>query len=166
MVQASPALPLLDEEHAAFIQGGVSINAASSGPGNLPAVSRALGCRVSADRRRVTVFLAVSRSATLLEAISASRRIAVAFSLPSTHRTIQLKGTDAALAAIETGDHELAERYTRAFASDLAAAGYSEVVARTLLAHQRSDLAAVEFSPTAAFTQTPGPGAGAPLKRT
>jgi len=164
-VKASPALPLLDEEHAVFIEGGVSINAASSGAGNVPAVSRALGCRVSPDRRRVTVFLPLSRSAALLEAIDSSRRIAVAFSQPSTHRTIQLKGVDAARASVERGDHERLARYARAFVTDLENAGYAEVVARMLLRAEASDLAAVAFTPTAAFIQTPGPGAGGPLKQ-
>ena len=157
--------PLLDEDHTRFVQGGVSINAASSGPGNVPAVSRALGCRVSADRRRVTVFLAASRSAALLEAIAASRRIAVVFSQPSTHRTIQLKGVDAARAGLEDGDWALIERCSEGFGADLAAAGYGEGLAGLLLDAEPADVVAVSFSPSAAFNQTPGPGAGRPLAR-
>src|SRR5262249_60081133 len=126
---AMPQAPLLDDDNAAFIQSGVSINAASSGPGNVPAVSRALGCRLSPDRNRVTVFLAASRSAALLEAIAASRRIAVVFSQPSTHRTIQLKGSDAVRAGVEDGDWALIERCAHGFGADLAAAGYGEGLA-------------------------------------
>lgn len=165
MAQPDPGLPLLDEEHAAFIQGSVSINAASTGQGNVPAVSRALGCRVSPDRRRVTVFLPASRSAALLEAIDASRRVAVTFCLASTHRTIQLKGNDAGLGRVESGDRELAERYARAFAADLRKLGYEEAFTRALIARGDADLTAVAFTPTSAFMQTPGPGAGGPLKR-
>jgi len=162
---AAASAPVLDEEHAAFIQSGISINAASSGPGNVPAVSRALGCRVSADRRRVTVFVATSRSAALLEAIAASRRIAVVFSQPSTHRTIQLKGADAARAGVEDGDWALIERCAEAFGADLAAAGFGEGLAGLLLDAEPADVVAVSFSPSAAFNQTPGPGAGRPLAR-
>ena len=160
-----PQAPLLDDDNAAFIQSGVSINAASSGPGNVPAVSRALGCRLSPDRNRVTVFLAASRSAALLEAIAASRRIAVVFSQPSTHRTIQLKGTDAARAGVEDGDRALIERCAEGFGADLAAAGYGEGLADLLLDTEPGDVVAVSFSPSAAFNQTPGPGAGRPLAR-
>jgi len=160
-----PQAPLLDDDNAAFIQSGVSINAASSGPGNVPAVSRALGCRLSPDRNRVTVFLAASRSAALLEAIAASRRIAVVFSQPSTHRTIQLKGTDAARAGVEDGDRALIERCAEGFGADLAAAGYGEGLADLLLDAEPGDVVAVSFSPSAAFNQTPGPGAGRPLAR-
>ena len=161
----SQAAPLLDADHAAFIQSGVSINAASSGAGNVPAVSRALGCRLSPDRKRVTVFLAASRSAALLEAIAASGRIAVVFSQPTTHRTIQLKGSDAARASVEDGDRELIERCEEGFGADLAAAGYGEGIAHLVLGTDFSDVVAVSFSPSAAFNQTPGPGAGSPLKR-
>jgi len=157
--------PLLDEDHARFIQGGVSINAASSGAGNVPAVTRALGCRLSPDRKRVTVFLAASRSASLLEAIAGSGRIAVVFSQPTTHRTIQLKGADAARIDVEAGDRELIERCAEGFGADLAAAGYGEEIANLLLGTDFSDVVAVSFSPSAAFNQTPGPGAGRPLAR-
>jgi len=157
--------PLLDPEHAAFIEGGVSISVASSSEANVPAVSRAVGCRVSPDRRRITVFLAASRSAALLEAIAASRRIAAAFSQPSTHRTIQLKGVDAGQTAVEPADHERAQRYLRALGADLKLASYDEEVARLLLGHEPADVVAVAFTPSAAFNQTPGPGAGGPLAR-
>jgi len=143
----------------------VSISVASSGEGNVPAVSRAVGCRVSPDRRRITVFLAASRSASLLEAIESSRRIAAAFSQPSTHRTIQLKGVDAARTALDPADHEHAQRYLRDFGADLGLAGYEEEVARLLLGHEAADVVAVAFTPSAAFNQTPGPGAGGPLAR-
>jgi hypothetical protein len=165
MARPDTGSPFLDDELAAFIQGGVSINAASSGPGNVPAVSRALGCRVSEDRLRVTVFLAASRSAALLDAIAASKKVAVAFSQPSTHRTIQLKGVDAARSGVESGDPERLARCALAFGADLETAGYSAAVARMLLGAEPADLVAVSFTPSAAFNQTPGPGAGGPLKR-
>ena len=55
---AGPAL--LDEEGAAFVQGGVSIVAASRDAALVPSIGRVVGCRVAADRRRVTVFVAAS----------------------------------------------------------------------------------------------------------
>src|SRR5262249_36012579 len=162
---AIESTPVLDKDHAAFIQSGVSINAASSGAGNVPAVARALGCRLSPDRKRVTVFLAASRSAALLEAIAARGRIAVLFSQPTTHRTTQLKGSDAVRAGVEDGDWALIERCAHGFGADLAAAGYGGGLAGLLLDAELADVVAVSFSPSAAFNQTPGPGAGSPLKR-
>lgn len=85
----------LDEEIAAFIQGGVSIVVAGRNDALVGDVIRGCGCRVSADRRRVTVLVDPARSEALLDDITSNRMIAVVFSRPSTHRSIQLKGTDA-----------------------------------------------------------------------
>lgn len=155
--------PLLDEALAAFVQTGVSINAGSRGPGNVPAVARANGCRVAADRRRVTVLLPASKSAALLEAVRATGAIAVVFSEPPTHRTIQLKGTDATVVPATDEDRATAVRWVDGFAAVLAPLGYSEEVFRALLGTDPADLVAVAFTPSAAFDQTPGPRAGAPL---
>ncbi len=38
------------------------MHVASRGPGNVPSVARALGCRVAPDRRRVTVFLSAAQA--------------------------------------------------------------------------------------------------------
>jgi hypothetical protein len=157
------AAPLLDEALAAFVQTGVSINAASRGAGSVPAVARANGCRVAADRRTVDVLVPESKSAALLEAVRDSGTIAVVFSEPPTHRTYQLKGTDATVAPATDADRAAAGRWVDAFAAVLAPLGYPEAVFRALLWADPADLVVVRFTPTAAFDQTPGPRAGAPL---
>jgi hypothetical protein len=159
-----PQDPVLDEENAAFIQGGVSIIAASRDAANRPAVVRALGCRVSPDRRRIAVFIARSQGAELLEDVGATGEIAVVFVLPSTHRAIQLKGSDARLEPLATGDLESMARLVETFAADLAALGYTTAFVRALLACEPGDAVAIAFTPTAAFSQTPGARAGAPLR--
>jgi hypothetical protein len=161
---SAPA-PLLDEALAAFVQTGVSINAGSRGTGNVPALARANGCRVAEDRRTVTVLLAASKAAALLDAVRATGAIAVVFSEPPTHRTIQLKGTDAVVGAASGEDRAFSQRYVDTFVAVLAGLGYSEPVFRALLWADPDDLVAVTFSPSAAFDQTPGPRAGAPLRQ-
>jgi hypothetical protein len=163
-VTTLPQAPLLDEENAAFIQGGVSIIAASRDTTNMPAVVRALGCRVSADRRRVTVFVARSQGVELLADVSATGALAVVFTLPSTHRAIQLKGTDAGVVPLEEGDGEIMARLIESFTADVAAFGYSAQLMNALLACEPPDAAAITFTPSAAFIQTPGARAGEPLR--
>lgn len=130
------------------------------GEGRLSIV-RAVGCRVSSDRRRVVVL--VPAADPFLEIVRRSRRIAVAFSKPSTHHTIQLKGEDAGIARRRKEDHELSERYVRDFVSELGPLGYAEEFIRALIGSEPDTLAAVSFQPAAAFLQTPGPRAGTPL---
>ena len=155
--------PPLDAGNAAFIRSGVMVSLASRDARHVPSVARALGCRIAPDRRSVTAFLDASQCAALLRDVCDTRAIAAVFSQPSTHRTIQLKGADAASGPIEPGDIALIDGNCAALVKDMGPAGYDEAFVRTLLAYAPADLVAVTFTPTAAFAQTPGPQAGKPL---
>jgi len=154
----------LDAEHAAFIQGPVSIHAASRNARYETTVTRGIGCRVSADRRHVTVFLSASQSAALLADLQSDGAIAVVFSQPSSHRTIQLKGIDATVTRTTAQDPHLLAAYRSNLAADVGPMGYSEAFVRALVAAALGDAVAVTFTPSAAFLQTPGPKAGTPLQ--
>jgi hypothetical protein len=155
---ADPAL--IDEELAGFLQSGVSVHAASRDATNIPCLARGLGCRISADRRRVTVFLLASQCARMLEQFAANGAIAFVASQPSTHRTVQLKGSDATVEAPQPGDESLVEGQREALVRDLVGIGYDESLPRTLVGGDWADAVAVAFVPTAVFAQTPGPSAG------
>ena len=155
---------MIDAQLAAFMTRGVSIIAASRGRGNAPTIARAAGCRLSADRGRVTLLLSKSQAGALLESVQATGAISVVFSQPSTHRTIQLKGADARVERAADDDASIAARYADAFAAEVCPLGYTEQMMRALVWAPDGDFAAVTFSPSAAFDQTPGPRAGSPLK--
>jgi hypothetical protein len=156
--------PVLDEEHATFIQGGVSVVVATRNAEFAPDVVRGCGCRVSSDRRRVTVLVEPARAGSLLEDIEANGMIAVVFSQPSTHRTIQLKGTDARVVRVTPADRAVAARNMDGWVRELTSIGYGPDFARVVRGDAGQRLVAVTFTPTAAFRQTPGPGAGEKLR--
>ncbi len=155
--------PILDPAHAAFVTGPVGISAASCRPGGLPALSRAVGCRVATDRRRVTLLFDAAAAAEVIEAVRRTGAIAAVFSEPPTHRTLQLKGSDALVLPAEPGDGALAERYRQSFIETLAPLGFAMPVVRAFLSFRPDDLVTVRFTPSSAFSQTPGPRAGEPL---
>jgi hypothetical protein len=155
---------LLDEAHAAFIQRGVAINVGARDADNIATLTRALGCRVSADRRVITVFVSVPRAQALLDDVRANGAIAVVITRPSTHQTIQLKGTDAVITPIEDSDRATIATHVESFVEDIVGIGYREDFARIVLSGMDDEVVAVTFTPTAAFAQTPGPGAGARLQ--
>jgi hypothetical protein len=155
---------VLSTKWAAFIQGGVSIVIGSCDQENIPSVARGLGCRISSDHSSITILLARSQSKPVLDAVLATGAISAVFSLPSTHTTIQLKGRDAVIESVLTGDAVLAYRHTDAFVADTGILGYPELGIRTLLWFDPEDLAAMTFTPQSAFLQTPGPNAGEPLE--
>jgi hypothetical protein len=155
---------LLDESNAAFIQGGVSMSASSCNADHTSALARAVGCRVSQDRRSVTLLFPKARAEALLAAIRFGGKIAAVFSEPPTHITLQLKGMDAAVSAVQKGDSKIHERYSDAIAANVCPLGFPEAFVRTLVACDTDDLAAVTFTVSQAFSQTPGPRAGEPLQ--
>jgi hypothetical protein len=161
---STPVAPLIDAGHVAFIQSGVSISIGGCDANHQPWVGKGLGCRVTADRRTITVFAAASHSPELMAALAQTGAIAVVFSQPSTHRTLQLKGKDARVIASEAADQIIVNSYRDDFITELLPLGFDERPIRAFLACEATDLVRISFSPCAAFTQTPGPHAGQPLQ--
>lgn len=152
----------LGAQDAAFLRtGGLSISAASRGPDQVPFVVRALGSRVSTDLRRVTLFFSTADARELLDHIAANGKIAAIFSLPSTHESLQLKGSDAGEEPLAQDDLAIVDAYRRAFAGEIGKLGYPRYLSEAMLA--ADDIVAVSFTPSAAFSQTPGPRAGQAL---
>ncbi|HES76999.1 MAG TPA: hypothetical protein ENO09_08370 [bacterium] len=154
---------MIDSQTAAFIQTGVSISVAACGADRLPSMSRGMGCLVSDNGREVRVFVKRSQAAELIENICYSARVACVFSLPSTNRTVQLKGSDARMEVFDAADLAVVEEHIALFLEQVVPLGIPEEVVRVILAYTADDLATVVYTPSAAFSQTPGPKAGKPL---
>lgn len=158
-----PELPSpLGPEPAALIARRVSIIVGTSDAARRPHLMRAAGCRLSADRRRLVLLMPAASGAEVLADLRANGRIAVVFSEPTTHRTLQVKGVDAEVADCTADEAELAEPYRARFADEIAQLGFGPEVAAALLGGDEP-LVAIRFSITEAFEQTPGPAAGARL---
>lgn len=163
MPGAPDELPLIDSSHAGFITGAVTISVSSCGAGLMPSMARALGCRVSSDRHLVTLLVSKKQAESLLRHVRERGVLAVAFSEPASHRAIQLKGSDATCASASAADLQLATRYRAMLAQALSQQGLAPQLAEALLACPATELASISFSPSAAFSQTPGPNAGQAL---
>lgn len=160
----STAKTPIDEALAAFAQDAVSITIGACDQQLRPCLVRAAGCRVSADRERVSIFVSASQGAPVLECVRDKGAIAVVFSQPTTHRTFQMKGKSAVIGSLEEGDMEILAAYRKAFAQEVAPLGFGEPLIETLFTYPANDLVRISFSPSEVFSQTPGPNAGARLK--
>jgi len=163
MSDTSTPSPILDPETAAFIQHHVSINLAATSVDNRAAVTRVYGCRIAADRCGVTVFIPSAYNQAVLENIRATHSIAVVFSRPGTHKTIQLKATDARIDSVEKSDLPLIKNYCDSLAEELLSLGYPPAFVNTFVLPQHKADTAIHFTPLTAFSQTPGPKAGRKL---
>lgn len=149
-------------QQAELIGRRVSIIVGSRDAARRPHLMRALGCTLSADRRQVTVLINRRSAEQVLADLRANGRIAVVFSEPTTHRTLQLKGRDAQVLACDDDSEALAERHLQRFIDELGDIGLPAEVARTLLTRE-GGLVALRFTVREAYDQTPGPQAGTAL---
>jgi hypothetical protein len=147
----------------AMMARGVSVIVASRDAALRPSVMRAVGS-VVADDGAITVFLARRQSRQLLQDLTATGRIAVVFSEPSTHRTVQVKGSRVDVREANAGDEPALGRYLASMEREIQQVGFPPQMTRAMLGHRLEDVVAVTFTPEQAFDQTPGPRAGAELK--
>jgi hypothetical protein len=154
---------LLSPEHIAMVDRGVSVIVASRNAALRPSIMRGVGSAISADGTQVTVFLRRSQSRQLMQDIEAGGGLAVVFSEPPTHRTLQLKARQATLRPASPTDQPQLARYLASMQCELAQVGYGPEFAAAMLSAPLEDVVAVQFTPESAFDQTPGPRAGNPL---
>ena len=157
-----PRSRLLTEAETTLMQRGVSILVAASTVDRRTSVVHAVGCRVRqrGDASEVTVLLRPSHSPALLADIRRTGEVAVAFCLPSTHKTLQLKTRAARLEPPQPEDRFLVQRQAQAFGEDIALLNEPAELGRQLFAGDDGDLVALVFTPLTVFDQTPGPKAG------
>ena len=155
--------PLLDADRIAMVAKGVSAIVASCSAALQPSLMRAVGSRISADGQRVTVFLRRSQSAQLLRDIADTGQIAVVFSEPSTHRTLQIKAGAASQRPATADDLPVLQAYLASMQHEVGLVGYGPRYVAAMLSAPLDDVVAVGFTPAVAFDQTPGPRAGAAL---
>ena len=150
----------LSTDDAHFITRGLSITLASRDLRHVPSLSRALACRFSDDGRQLILILSRQQSTDLLRDVVTTGHLAVVITEPSTHRTLQLKGSDATVSAIADDDLEVIEQSRTHFGADILPLGFDAAFNQRLYACARNDLCRILVTPTDVFQQTPGPAAG------
>ncbi len=148
----------------AFLQCGVGPILGARRDDGRPLVGAGVGCRVS-DKNMVRVFVPFRQNADLLEALRHGSAVAATFSRASDHRSIQLKATTAGVDEPQPDDLCEIARQCAIATDELVKLGYTRIQAASHHAYEPDDLKVVSFRPERVFTQTPGPGAGAELKR-
>jgi hypothetical protein len=150
-------------ELLAMMLRGVSVIAASHDAQLRPSLMRAVGSALAPDGSTVTIYLVREQSRQLLQDLAAGGRLAVVFSEPSTHRSVQLKAARTQLRDAAPQDAPVLARYLASMEREIEILGHSAPFARAMLAHRLEQVVAVSFVPEQAFEQTPGPRAGANL---
>ena len=155
---------MLDRDVVAFLTGRrVSVSIASRDEHCVPSVGRAVGYRIDADSRQLALFVIARQAEHLLAGIRSSGAVAVVFTEPSTHKTVQVKGMGARVTPLEDGDWHVICAHADELVAEICPLGHPEPLIRKLTECTPQQVVAVRFIPTSAFGQTPGPRAGAVL---
>lgn len=146
-----------------MVDSGVSTIVGSCDADLHPSIMRALGCSITPGGESVTVYLSRKQSRQLLLDVAATGRIAVVFSEPFSHRTLQVKASQARIRAAQASDESVLQRYLAAMEREIARVGFETRYIRAMYALNLEDVVAVSFVPEEAYDQTPGPKAGTAL---
>lgn len=162
-MQAPFISSLLSADHIAMVEKGVSTIVSSCDANRRPSIMRALGSDITQDGAQITVYLSRRQSRQLLLDVAATGCVAVVFSEPFSHRTLQVKASHAQVRPAQPADEPLLQRYLAAMEQEIARVGFEARFTRAMFALNLEDVVAISFTPEAAFDQTPGPKAGTAL---
>ena len=155
------AKPLIPDDLADFLQSGLSINVATCDKELQPEGAVAWAAQVHDDRSHLTVFLYEKSGQALLKNLKVHPEIAVVFDKPTTHRACQVKGRFVSNRRGKAAERAEIERQLDGLSTDLEAI----VIPRAMVAGWKIwPCVAIQLRVRQLFEQTPGPGAGEPLR--
>ena len=153
--------PPIGAELADFLESGLAITIATRDADLEPDGGWAWAARVDEDLLHIILFVHELSAPSLLRNLESHPEIAVALDLPSSHRACQVKGRFESARPGRPEERALIERQVAAFTSDLEVIG----IPRALTGGWRCwPAVALRFRVTELYEQTPGPGAGEPLR--
>lgn len=163
-VSRSDSTPLLAPDLAALAQNGAAISIAGCTPDGDPIVGLGVGCCLAPDGE-VRILISQAANARLVEAISTGSAIAVTFTGTRDHTSFQLKASRAEFISSCPNERPEVDRQVMLLREGLVEIGFSPEQAAGYTAFDPGELGSILFRPEKVFSQTPGPGAGAELKK-
>lgn len=156
----------ISAELKGFLESGISVVVGTRDADLIPEITRAWGLQVSKDRKCVSLSVPLATSRKTLDNLAENGQMTVCCSLPTSYKTIQLKGRCIQKVDASRTDLASVERHREAFARMNEHIGFprqrSEAFWRKEL-ESSAVLIRLRFVPEHIFDQTPGPNAGSPL---
>ncbi len=156
---AAPTPKRLHADLLAFLSRGLSIHVGACNRAGEPQVVRALALRMEADNR-LSLLLSTPASDGLIAAVREVPVVAITACQPSTHRAVQVKGRGVELSVADAAQWPDRLAFKHRFLAEIEPYGYDEAFADSWLDVPPEQWRVITFTPTGAWSQTPGPGAG------
>ncbi len=155
------SLASISAELAAYLESGLSITVGTRDGELSPDGARAWAVRIDPDGAHLTVFVHGRAAPALLRNLERHPEIALAFDRPVDNRACQVKGRFESSRRARPGERAEVERQADGFLAQLEAIG----IPRALTAGWAVwPAVALRLRVTELYEQTPGPGAGEPLR--
>jgi len=156
----------ISAELKAFLESGLSVVVGTRDADLVPEITRGWGLLVSKDRKSISLCAPLATSRKTLDNLAGNGQMTVCCSLPTSYKTVQLKGTCIKRAGPSRTDRVAVERHREAFGCLNERMGFPRQ--RTVTFWQREletspVLVKLRFVPEQIFDQTPGPDAGSLL---
>jgi hypothetical protein len=154
---------VLSAAHREMINARCDAVVASRSADLAPSICWAMGSHVHEDGRGVTVWVLRAQAGSMLADLAANGQVSVVFAVPFTAASLQVKGHDARVRDASAADAAILRRYVDNMVREIELVHFPEVLTRTVFEQELDALAALEFTVSQVFEQTPGPGAGLPI---
>jgi hypothetical protein len=154
---------LLTPDMLGLLEMGVAHQVGGCTRAGRPVLCRGLAGHADSDGR-LAVILSGESGFEVIAAVRDTGLVAVNFTLPSTYRSLLVKGQDAVVSADGVRFLDLVRKRHRAFRDQLTPFGFPPAYTGAWYEIPDGDLHVIRFKPTGAWNQTPGPGAGNPLE--
>ena len=160
LIELSEVDRVIADELASFVRGGVAIIVATRDEDLRPEITRGWGPEVSGDGRSVTLCVTAPPGSKTRSNLAANSAVAVTFSLPTTYRTVQMKGTAAEVREPNAEQLTRVEEHLAAFVDQVEQVGIPRHLAPTFM---QPEFVSVTLEVRELYDQTPGPNAGSKL---
>ena len=151
---------MIDQQLAAFLEGGVGIHLGTRNARLEPNGARAISVRIDGDRRHLLVYISGVAAERVLPDLEANGQAALTVARPTDERACQVKGVFVDVRAVQDDERVHARQQWSAFLDNLEYIGIPRVASQTWVDVPDS---AIRLKVTAVFEQTPGPEAGKAL---
>lgn len=151
---------MLNQEWSEFLESGVAITLSCCDSELRSKGARCVGAVVGIDRKTVTFYIQKDASARILPILADTQKVAIVASLPTTYKTLQLKGNYVGHREADSRDRVILNRYRDLFFFQTDQAGVPGNVMRRMVS---VPAVALDIEVTHLFLSTPGRQAGVAL---
>ena len=152
---------MIDPELAAFLEGSVAIHIASCNQRLEPHGARVVAVKVDPDGSHLTAYVPKVAAPSVLADFEANGQAAIGFGRPTDDRACQVKGEFVESRAASARERTTVDAQWGALLDNMEQIG---IPRQATEAWRLWPCVAIRMRVTALFSQTPGPGAGAPLR--